>query len=418
MTDRLTDLTVQSASSVDSTQTNSPTKSSHHITIHNSAHEQQHQRSFGSGVYPQNENDSQPDESLQPFHEEMDAIKQAITSMHEYIKTIDEQYKHSLNKSLTAEDRQECASEITSLVNQTGSTSQAIRKRLRRIAEENNTFAENEPTKTSAIRIRIATHQAVTSSFMGAMQKFEDTQERHRDAVRAAVETQLRLMNPDAPDEDIQAALQRGEISDVNSIVDNSPLLYELPVEEQNALRTQLETLTSRNNDIRDLEQSIVNLHEMFMDMQLLVDKQGDLLNTIEYNVQETKGKAEEGMHQLVEAHDFQRQANKKKWCIAMLIVAVILVITVPILIKYIPIWLPDTADTISQIPILGDGTSASPTPLALPDAPERNLAHPGHTTKHGHSPHPSQNHTAHSLHPNHSVPVPVRVDRLEKISR
>lgn len=296
---------------------------------------------------------------MQNFHNETDAIKEAIASMNENVQTIDIKYKQSLNASIHADDSKSEESEITALVTQTAKTSQAIRKRLRRIAEENNTFAVEHATNTSAIRIRVATHQAVTNDFMQAMQRFEDTQERHRDAVRLAVERQLRLMNPNAPEEDIQVALKHGDVEDA---MEKSHMFCELSQNEQHDIRHKLETLTSRNNDIRELEQSIVNLHEMFVDMQLLIERQGDLLNTIEYNVQETKVKAEEGMHQLVEAHDFQRRANRKKWCVALLVIAVVLIIAVPLLIKYIPIWFPSTAETISQIPIIGGGSTSNNT--------------------------------------------------------
>lgn len=37
--------------------------------------------------------------------------------------------------------------------------------------------------------------------------------------------------------------------------------------------------------DVRRLEASIIELHKMFMDLALLVDQQGEMLDQIEYQV-------------------------------------------------------------------------------------------------------------------------------------
>jgi len=84
--------------------------------------------------------------------------------------------------------------------------------------------------------------------------------------------------------------------------------------------------------------------------MQLLVHAQGELLNSIEHNIGETKGKTKEGLEELVTARGHQKSASKKKICIGVLIVAVILAILIPVLIKYIPIWFPSTQETIATI--------------------------------------------------------------------
>lgn len=300
---------------------------------------------------------------LKQFQEETDALRKAVQQIMDNVETIDSMYEQTLQQKGDPEERREVAAKITTLVAQSGKISQAVRKRLRRIAEENETYAKEKPSSVAAVRIRLSTHQVITQSFMNAMQKFEDAQDRHQEAVKLAMERQLRIMNPDATDEDIEKALKRGE---TDNVIEDSPMLCELPPEEQKRLRAELNFLSSRNKDIRVLERNIVDLHQMFIDMQLLVEQQGDLLNTIEYNVQDTKGRAEAGMHELVRAYDFQKRAKRKKWCVAILILAIVLAIAVPLLVKFIPIWFPGTEDAINNIPIIGPGsddTGSTPSP-------------------------------------------------------
>lgn len=308
-------------------------------------------RQAAEDLESQKQRQQQQRQLLEPFHAEMDALKRALERIEQNVRDVDEKYSASLGRNVSQAQRAEASAQISTLVAQTGKTAQAVRKRLHRIAGENEQFARDHAEHTAALRIRVAAHQALTHAFMAAMQRLEGAQERHRGAVRAAVERQLRAMNPHAPEEDIRRALDHLNSSSSSSsspaaVVDDSPLLCELPPDERARLQAQLDTLAARNHDVRLLERSIVELHQMFTDMQLLVDQQGDLLNTIEFNVQETKGKAHAAMNELVQAHDFQRKATRKKCCIALLVLALMLVISVPVVIKFAPVWFPALDDT------------------------------------------------------------------------
>lgn len=312
---------------------------------------------------PGEEIDEEMEEELAKFRRETDAISQAIDRINENIESVETKYDISMDESASDIDKTSASNSISRLLEQTERTSDAIRKRLRRIAQENKLFAGENPEQVGALRIRVNTHQGLTKRFMGAMQNFEESQERHRDHVRGALERQLRKMNPTATDDEIQQALRRGE---TESVVDNSPLLAELPPDEQTRLRNGLADLQSRNNDIKKLEESIIHLHQLFVDMQILVESQGELLNNIEYNVVETKDKTGAGLQELVQARAHQKSAHKKKCCFISLLVVLLLIILTPILVKYIP-RSERLEEVVASIPGLGGvsngTTTASPSP-------------------------------------------------------
>eukprot|EP00178_Gracilaria_changii_P020345 TRINITY_DN590_c1_g1_i1.p1 TRINITY_DN590_c1_g1~~TRINITY_DN590_c1_g1_i1.p1 ORF type:complete len:360 (+),score=64.20 TRINITY_DN590_c1_g1_i1:114-1193(+) len=297
--------------------------------------------------------DEESEKALVSFRKEINMLSTAVDRIHENVTLIEAQYNMSMDESLDVTEKEHAADQISRLLERTERTSAAIRKRLRRIGKENKDFSSENPEKVGVLRIRVNTHQGLTNRFMEAMHSYEEAQEKHRDHVRGALERQLRKMNPTATDEEIAAALRRGE---TDSVVDNSPLLVELPLEEQQRLRNGLLDLQSRNNDIRKLEENIIQLHQLFVDMQILVDAQGDLLNNIEYNVVETKEKTEAGFQELIQARAHQKSATKKKICVVLLIVVLLVVILTPILVKYIPVWFPKTQELVSNLPVIGDG--------------------------------------------------------------
>lgn len=55
------------------------------------------------------------------------------------------------------------------------------------------------------------------------------------------------------------------------------------------ACATALEEVKDTYHDVRRLEASILELHKMFMDLALLVDRQGEMLDQIEYQVRGNK---------------------------------------------------------------------------------------------------------------------------------
>lgn len=311
--------------------------------------------------------DEEAREALVKYQKETDALAKAVDKIHEKIETIESRYQISLSEYVDDADKAIASNDIARLLDQTEKTSEAIRKRLRRIAGENKLFAAEYPNKTGELRVRINTHTGVTRRFMDAMQLFEESQEKHRDSVKSSLERHLRMMNPQATADDIQEALRNGA---TDSIVDDSPILADLPLEEQSRLRRGLADLKGRNNDIKKLEESIIHLHQLFVDMQILVEAQGELLNDIEYNIGETKGKTEAGFQELVQARAHQKSAHRKKICIAILVIIVLAVVLIPILIKFIPKWFPSTQETIDNLPIIGSGGSGNSTNTNEADPP------------------------------------------------
>lgn len=320
----------------------------------------------------QSEDPTEAQALLEAFKKEIEAIGRAIDKIEENVNEIDAKYKQSQGRHISYIEKTELNGQISTLVAQTTKTSQAVRKRLGRIADENAQFAREYPDNGASLKIRVTTHQVVTQRFMNVMQRLEEIQERHHESVRLVIENQLRKFNPDANEQDIENVLKQcdNDNRDNHDMMDNSPLLCQLPQEEQDKLREQLNVLSERNRNIRQLEQDVIDLHQMFADMKLLVDQQGELLNTIEYNVQETKGRAEAGMHEIIQAHDFQRKANHKKWCIFFLIAAIIATVCIFVFVRYGRKWFgvdigPAAADDAGGASSGATGGGDGPAPQA-----------------------------------------------------
>jgi syntaxin 7 len=86
--------------------------------------------------------------------------------------------------------------------------------------------------------------------------------------------------------------------------------------------------IIERESEIRNIEQSVGELNELFRDVAHMVHEQGAQLDIIEENV-ETTHDASRGAHvNLKQASNYQKSARSKA-CILLLILAIVLVIII-----------------------------------------------------------------------------------------
>lgn len=78
----------------------------------------------------------------------------------------------------------------------------------------------------------------------------------------------------------------------------------------------ELREIIQRHNLIADLEKSLIEVHEMFLQVSTLVMEQGSLIQVIEYETENALQNVDKGADQLEKARELQIKALKKKTCI------------------------------------------------------------------------------------------------------
>jgi len=96
--------------------------------------------------------------------------------------------------------------------------------------------------------------------------------------------------------------------------------------EEQN-----IEALHEREKAVRQLEADIGDVNQIFKDLAAMVHDQGELVDSIEANVESSSIRVEEGTEQLRQAERYQNKARRKKLCLSLigLFILIILIIII-----------------------------------------------------------------------------------------
>lgn len=88
-----------------------------------------------------------------------------------------------------------------------------------------------------------------------------------------------------------------------------------------------LQALEEQERTIRELEESIVGVNEIYKNLGALVFEQGNVIDSIESSVEQTSVFVSEGTEQLRKASHYRQQIRKKKFLIVLILVAIISVI-------------------------------------------------------------------------------------------
>ncbi|ELU00324.1 hypothetical protein CAPTEDRAFT_229079 [Capitella teleta] len=97
-----------------------------------------------------------------------------------------------------------------------------------------------------------------------------------------------------------------------------------------------LELMRERDQSVRKLESDIMDVNQIFKDLGMLVHEQGEVIDSIEANVESASVHVEDGTEQLRQARDYQSKARRKK-CILLLILLIILIIIAVIIAVTVP---------------------------------------------------------------------------------
>jgi len=252
----------------------------------------------------------QQDTFLKEFFEEVNSIKTGMAQIRKNIRLIEETYSQSL-VTVGIEQGQKTSEELERLIDATNLSASDVRNKLKEMDQDIKKASKQE--KGSAqYRIKTNMHQTLTRKFLELMKEYQEVQTKYKNKYREKIERQYRIVKPNATQEEIDEAIDSGSVQPFQqSLLDNK---------KHEAAKDALAYIESKHKDILRIEQSIQELHQLFLDMAILVEAQGELIDQIEYNVSQSVAYTKEGVKELRKANRMQKKSRKKMYCIVILI--------------------------------------------------------------------------------------------------
>lgn len=236
---------------------------------------------------------------MEDFFQEVEQIREMIDKIQANVEEVKK--KHSAILSAPQSD-EKTKQELEDLMADIKKTANRVRGKLKGI--EQAIEQEEQTNKSNAdLRIRKTQHSALSRKFVEVMTEYNRTQTDYRERCKGRIQRQLEITGRATTNEELEEMLEQG-----NSAVFTQGII----METQQAKQT-LADIEARHADIIKLENSIRELHDMFMDMAMLVESQGEMVDRIEYHVEQSRDYVATGQEQLVQASKYMSKARKKK---------------------------------------------------------------------------------------------------------
>ncbi|XP_065347203.1 syntaxin-1A isoform X3 [Cloeon dipterum] len=252
---------------------------------------------------------------MDEFFAEVEDIREMIDRIEANVEEIKKKHSAILSAPQTDEKVKQ---ELDDLMADIKKSANKVRAKLKVI--ENNIEQEEHVNKSSAdLRIRKTQQATLSRKFIEVMTEYNRTQTDYNQKLKDRLQRQLEITGKKTTNEELEEMLESG----------NSAVFTEGIIMETQQAKQTLADIQARHADIIKLENSIRELHDMFMDMAMLVESQGGLIDSIEHHVDEAREYVEKGKVQVKEAETLQTSSRKKKILIIICLVVLLIILIV-----------------------------------------------------------------------------------------
>ncbi|XP_059977091.1 syntaxin-2 isoform X1 [Lagenorhynchus albirostris] len=260
------------------------------------------------------------DHFMDDFFHQVEEIRNSIAKIAQYVEEVKK--NHSIILSAPNPEGK-IKEELEDLNKEIKKTANKIRTKLKSIEQS---FDQDESgSRTSVdLRIRKTQHSVLSRQFVEAMTEYNEAQTLFRERSKGRIQRQLEITGKTTTDDELEEMLESG-----NPSIFTSDVSMQI-ISDSQITRQALNEIESRHKDIMRLETSIRELHELFVDMAVLVETQGEMINNIEKNVMNATDYVEHAKEETKKAIKYQSKARRKKWIIvavSLVLVAVVALI-------------------------------------------------------------------------------------------
>mmetsp|Transcript_56667 Transcript_56667/g.67884 ORF Transcript_56667/g.67884 Transcript_56667/m.67884 type:complete len:324 (-) Transcript_56667:136-1107(-) len=258
----------------------------------------------------------QKNAQMDQFFKDVEVVKQNIELIKASTKRIGEINEEAI-LATDSETEAKLSAQLDPIIKQTNKSAKGAKTMLAFIKETTGTLKEKKEVKASDLRVRENLCNTLTRKFIDEMKEYQNSQQKYKADIKKKAKRQIQIVKPDATEE---------EVDEIMNSEGGRDALYRETILSggvNDNIKTAYQNVVGKYQDVRTLENSVAELHQMFLDFALLTEQQGELLDQIEFNVKSAGDYIEEGNEDVFQALEYQKSVRKKQ-CMILLIVAVV----------------------------------------------------------------------------------------------
>lgn len=174
--------------------------------------------------------------------------------------------------------------------------------------------------------IRANMQRALANKHQQLLLDFQKSQQSFKRALEQRQVRELHLLCPEATGEQLRQMVEAGETS--------SQMMVRKMAGAHASIVEEVQRIRDKHQDILRLEKSIADLAQMFQEIAILVDAQGEMLDSIETNVHSANEYTGKGAKELDKTLKIQHSTRKWQCCLSIFCLIVLLVALGPIIFR------------------------------------------------------------------------------------
>lgn len=263
------------------------------------------------------------DNSLDEFYNDREKIGELIKNLENNINLIEEKCTESL-ATFMPDLSNRLMSELDTLIKNTNQLSKDINTSLK------NMLITHNHKSDASMRIIKTTHMTFSKKFYDLMIKYQNLKTNNTKKYRDKVKYQVEIAIGEVPSDDmIDNIIESGN---TNQIFANKILSEKKNQDAQNALIF----VKDQHKDILKLEKSIEQINQLFIDVGLLIESQGEMLDLIEHNVIKSAEHVENAGQQIHVTNELAKRSRKKLFIIIALIGCICCAIIITLIVVFL----------------------------------------------------------------------------------
>ncbi|XP_020831752.1 syntaxin-3 isoform X4 [Phascolarctos cinereus] len=244
---------------------------------------------------------------MDEFFSEIEETRLSIDKIAENVEGAKKLYSIILSAPIpepkTKDDLEQLTAEIKKMAN-------SVRNKLKNMERH---IEQDEVRSSADLRIRKSQHSVLSRKFVEVMTKYNEAQVDFRERSKGRIQRQLEITGKKTTDEELEEMLESG-----------NPAIFTSGIIDSQISKQALSEIEGRHKDIVRLESSIKELHDMFVDIAMLVENQGAMIDRIENNMDQSVGFVETAVADTKKAVKFQSEARRKMVIIIIIVVVVL----------------------------------------------------------------------------------------------
>ncbi|XP_023675218.1 syntaxin-1A isoform X1 [Paramormyrops kingsleyae] len=237
------------------------------------------------------------DRFMDEFFEQVEEIRGYIEALSEKVEDV--KRKHSAILAAPNPDEKTKA-DLEQLMTDIKKLANKVRSKLKSI-EQSIEHEEGLNRSSADLRIRKTQHSTLSRKFVEVMTEYNATQSDYRERCKGRIQRQLEITGRNTTNDELESMLES----------DNPAIFTSGIIMDSNITEQAMSEIETRHTEIIKLENSIRELHDMFMDMAMLVESQGEMIDRIEYNVEHSVDYVERAVSDTKKAVKYQSKARR-----------------------------------------------------------------------------------------------------------